>query len=56
MANAQDLRDACLVPESEGSPGGGHGDPRQHCLDDPMDRETWQLQFHGVAESQTRLK
>ena len=57
IASAQDLREARLIPESEGSPGGGLGNPLQYsCLENPMDRGAWQLQSHGVAESKTQLK
>ena len=38
-ANAGDIRDADLIPESGRSPGGGRGNPFQYsCLDNPMDR------------------
>ena len=41
-ANAGDARDADLIPESERSPGGGHGNPIQFsCLENPMDRGSW---------------
>ena len=43
-ANAGDIRDASSVPGLERSPGGGHGNPFQYsCLENPMDREVWQL-------------
>ena len=43
-ANAGDIRDAGSVPGLERSPGGGHGNPLQYsCLENPMDREAWQL-------------
>ena len=33
------------------SPGGGHGNPLQYsCLENPMDRGTWQAVVHGGAE------
>ena len=39
-ANSGDLRDACLIPGSGISPGGGHDNPLQHsCLENPMNRE-----------------
>ena len=39
------------------SPGAGHGNPLQHsCLENAMDRGTWQATVHGVAKSQTQLK
>ena len=35
-ANAGDIRDTSSIPESERSPGGGHGNPLQHsCLENP---------------------
>ena len=38
LANA---RGVGLIPRSERSPGGGHGNPLQYsCLDNPMDRGT----------------
>ena len=41
-ANAGDIRDAGLVPESGRSPGEGHGNPLQYsCLENPMDRGAW---------------
>ena len=56
-ANAGDLRDACLIPDSGRSPGGRHGNPLQYsCLENPMDRGAWQTIVHRVAESQTCLK
>ena len=44
-------------PWIERSPGGGHGNPLQYsCLENPMDRGTWQAAVHRVAQSQTQLK
>ena len=38
-ANAGDIRDECLIPESGRSPGEGHGNPLQNpYLENPMDR------------------
>ena len=38
------------VPGSERSPGGGHGNPFQYsCLENSMDRGSWQLQSMGVT-------
>ena len=55
-ANAGDISDAGSIPGSGRSPGGGHGNPLQYsCLENPMDRGTWQATVHGVAKSQTRL-
>ena len=34
----------------------GNGNPLQYyCLENPMDRGTWQATVHGVAKSRTRL-
>ena len=49
--------DAGSIPGSRRSPGGGHGYPLQYtCLENPIDRGTWQTTVHGVTKSQTRLK
>ena len=41
-ANAGDVEDAGLIPESGRSPGGGNGNPLQYfCLGNPMDRGAW---------------
>ena len=46
-----DLRDTSSVPESERSPGGGHGNPLQYsCLENAMDRD-WQATVHRVTQS-----
>ena len=38
-ADAGDTGDAGLIPESDSSSGGGHGNPLQYpCLENPMDR------------------
>ena len=51
------MRDVGSISGSERSPGGGHGNPIQYsCLENPMDRGTWQATVHGVAKSQTWLK
>ena len=53
-ADAGDVRDVSSIPGSGRSPGGGHGNPLQYsCLENPMDRGTWQAVVHGVAESDT---
>ena len=45
-----------LIPGSGRSPGGGHGYPPQYsCLENPMDRGTWQAMVKRVTKSQTRL-
>ena len=56
-AHPGDLRDAGFIPGSGRSPGGRHGNPLQYsCLENPMDRGSWQASFHGVTRSQTWLK
>ena len=40
------------IPGLGKSPGGGHGNLLQYsCLENPMDRGTWQATVHRVAES-----
>ena len=52
--NAGDTGDASLIPGSGRSPGGGNGNPLQHCfLRNTMDRGAWWVTVHGVANSQT---
>ena len=54
LANAEDVRDAGLIPVSGRSPGGRHGNPLQYsCLENPMDRGAWWARVHRVAKSQT---
>ena len=49
-ANAGDIRDAGLIPESGRSPGGRHGNPLQYsCLGNLMDRGTWWATVHRVT-------
>ena len=53
-ASAGLVRDACSVPGSGRSPGGGHGKPLQSsCLENPMDKGAWQAIFHKVSKSRT---
>ena len=57
FANAGDIRDRGSIPGSGKTPGGGHGNPLQYsCLENPMDRGTWQAIVHRVTNSQTQLK
>ena len=45
------------IPGLGRSPGGGHGNPLQYsCLENPMDRGTWQAIVHSVVKSWTQLK
>ena len=55
-ANAGDRRDMSSILESGRSPAGGHGNPFQYCLENPIDRGVWQARVHRAAESWTRLK
>ena len=56
-ANAGDIRNMGLIPGSERSPGGGHGNPLQcSCLENPMDKGAWRAAVHRVTKSQTQLK
>ena len=44
--------DTSLIPGSERSPGGGHGNPLQYsCLENSMDRGVWQGTVHRIAKS-----
>ena len=46
--------DAGSIPDSGRFPGGGNDNPLQYsCLENPMDRGTWQATVHRVAKSQT---
>ena len=56
-AKARDSRDVGSIPGSRRFPGEKHGNPLQYsCLENLMDRGSWQFTFHGVTESQTGLK
>ena len=57
-ANARDVRDVGLIPGSGRSPGEGNGNPLQYsCLENYMDRGTWQATVHGVTkESDTTYR
>ena len=52
--NVGDKRDMGLIPGWGGSPGGGHS--KYSCLENPIDREAWQVRAHQVAKSWTQLK
>ena len=51
-ANAGDARDAGLIPGSGRSPGVGNDNTLQYsCLENSMDRGTWQAPVREVARS-----
>ena len=51
-ANAEDVRDAGLIPESGRSAGEGNGNPLQYsCLENPMDGGAWWVTIHRVRLS-----
>ena len=51
-ANAGDLRDLGPIPELGRCPGEGHGNPPQYsCLENRMDRGSWQAMVCRDAES-----
>ena len=51
------VRDLGLIPGLGRSPAGGHGKPLQcSCLENPMDRGTWQAAVHRATQNQTQLK
>ena len=51
-----DEGDPVLIPGSGRSPGGGNGNQLHYsCMENSMDRGTWQAAVHRVAESRTQL-
>jgi len=56
-ASAGDAKDKGSVSGSGRSPGGGNGNPLQYsCLENCMDRGSWQATVHVVAKSRTLSK
>ena len=56
-ANTGDIRDKGVISGSGRTSGGGHGNPLQYsCLENPMDRGSWQAMAHRVSKSLTQLK
>ena len=56
-ANAGDLKDMGSTPGCGISPGGGHSNPLQYsCLENPMDRGSWQAAVHRVTRNQTQTE
>ena len=43
------------VPGWGRSPGGGNGTPLQYCLENPVDRGTWEATVPGVTKHRARL-
>ena len=57
LANAKDIRSACLIPGSGRAPREGHDNSLQYSfLEILMDRGSWLSTVHGVIKSRTRLK
>ena len=55
-ANEKDIRGVGSIPGSRRD-GREHSNPLQYsCLENPMDRGTWQAIVHRVAKSRTQLK
>ena len=53
LAKAGDIGDTGLIPGTGKSHGGGNDNPLQYsCLENPMDRRTWQATVQRVAQSQ----
>jgi len=56
-ANTGDIRDVVSIPGLGRCPGGGNGNPLQYsCLENPMNRGTWQATVLRITRSQTQLK
>ena len=56
-ANAGDIINVSSTPESQRSPGEGHGNLLQYsCLENPLDREAWWAMVHRVTKNWTRMK
>ena len=52
--SACNVGDLYSIPGSGRSPGKGHGNPLPYsCLENSMDKGTWQATVHGVTESDT---
>ena len=51
-SNTGNTGDSCSIPESGGSPGGGHGNLLQYsCLENPIDRGAWWVTVHRVSKT-----
>ena len=57
LTNVGDVRNTGSIPVSWRSLGEGHDNPLQYCcLENPVDRGTWQAAVDRVAKSWTRLR
>ena len=57
LANVGDTGDVGLIPGSGRAPGEGNGNPLQYsCLENPMDRGTWQAAVHGVTKESDKTE
>ena len=55
-ANVEDTRDTGSIPGLERSPEVGNGNPLQYfCLENPMDRGTWQATVLEVTKESNTL-
>ena len=55
--NAEDSGDLGSIPRCGRGLREGHDNPLHYsCLENPMDRGTWQTSVHRIAKSRTRLK
>ena len=51
-ANAGNVRNVGLIPETRRSVGEGHGNPLQYaCLENSMEREVWWVTAHRIAKT-----
>ena len=56
-ASAGDVRDGGSISEWERSPGERNGNPLQYsCLENSMNRRSWQTIVHGISESDTTVR
>ena len=54
-ANAEDIRDAGLIPGLRRSLGEGYGNALQYsCLENPMDKGAGWTTVHSIAKNQTQ--
>ena len=51
-AHAGGIRDGSFIPGAGRSSGGGHSSPLQYsCMENPTDREAWQVTIHRITKS-----